>query len=155
MNVGTKAIAMTSALLFTIIVPARGVAKKPEIRVQLLNALTGKPYVGRDVQIFGDNSPSGILRAKDTLFHLQTTTGSDGIAHFRIPGALPYRILVEALQNGGCAWHGAPPIIAAKVLKSGYVGPNECASKRQSFHWKDVKPEPGEIILFVVEPRGP
>jgi hypothetical protein len=152
---GTAKTAAISALLFTAIMPAVGAAGKTEIRLRLLNALTGKPYAGRHAGLFGTNRPSGLLRAEDTLFHLQTITGPDGIAHFLIGEPLPYRLIPDVRQNGGCAWHGAPPIITSEVLRSGYVGPNECAHKNQSFHWQDVKAEPGEIILFVVEPRGP
>jgi hypothetical protein len=152
---GTAKTAAISALLFTAIMPAVGAAGKTEIRLRLLNALTGKPYAGRHAGLFGTNRPSGLLRAEDTLFHLQTKTGPDGIAHFLIGAPLPYRLIPDVRQNGGCAWHGAPPIITSEVLRSGYVGPNECAHRNQSFHWQDVKAEPGEIILFVVEPRGP
>jgi len=152
---GTAKTAAISALLFTAIMPAVGAAGKTEIRLRLLNALTGKPYAGRHAGLFGTNRPSGLLRAEDTLFHLQTKTGPDGIAHFLIGEPLPYRLIPDVRQNGGCAWHGAPPIITSEVLRSGYVGPSLCAHKNQSFHWQDVKAEPGEIILFVVEPRGP
>lgn len=146
---------MIAALLLSAIMPAAGVAEKTEVRLQLLNALTGKPYAGRHAGLFGTNTLSGLLRAEDTVFHLQTKTGPDGVAHFSVGAPLPYRLIPSALQNGGCAWHWAPPIITSEVLRFGYVGPNECARKDQSFHWQDVKAEPGEIILFVVEPRGP
>ena len=151
---GAAKTAAISALLFTAIMPAVGAAGKTEIRLRLLNALTGKPYAGRHAGLFGTNTRSG-LPDGDILFHLQTKTGPDGIAHFLIAAPLPYCLIPDVRQNGGCAWHGAPPIITSEVLRSGYVGPNECAHKNQSFHWQDVKAEPGEIILFVVEPRGP
>ncbi len=121
---GTAKTAAISALLFTAIMPAVGAAGKTEIRLRLLNALTGKPYAGRHAGLFGTNRPSGLLRAEDTLFHLQTKTGPDGIAHFLIGEPLPYRLIPDVRQNGGCAWHGAPPIITSEVLRSGYVGPS-------------------------------
>ncbi len=133
--------------------PAFQPSSKTEIRLRLINAISGKPFAGRDAQLFGTNTPSG-LPGRDILFHLQTKTGSDGVAHFFLDSPLPVRLQPEAAQNGGCAWHGAPPIMTEPVLKSGYVGPNECAKRNQPFHWQDIKAEPGEIILFVVEPRG-
>lgn len=145
---------MIAPLLFIAIMPAVGVSEKTDIRVRLINALSGKPFVGRDQQLFGTNARSGPPHG-DIVFHLQAKTGPDGIAHFLIGAPLPYRLIPTSAQTGGCAWHGAPPIVTEDVLQSGWVGPNTCARKNQSFHWQDVKAEPGEIILFVVEPRGP
>jgi hypothetical protein len=129
-------------------------SEKTEIRIRLINALSGKPFAGRNLQLFGTDTPSG-LPGKDILFHLQEKTGADGVARFFINRPLPYRLLPESAQIGGCAWHGAPPIITDQVLKSGYVGPNECARKNQRFRWQDVKAQPAEIVIFAVEPRGP
>jgi hypothetical protein len=128
-------------------------SSKTEIRVRLINAISGTPCAGRDQQLFGTNTPLG-LPGRDILFHLERKTGSDGVAHFFIDPPLPSRLLPESAQTGGCAWHGAPPIMTEQVLKSGYVGPNDCAQRNQRFHWQNIKAEPGEIILFVVEPRG-
>jgi hypothetical protein len=134
--------------------PGDAFAEKTEVRIRLINALSGKPYVGRFAGLFGTNSTGPGLHGKEILFHLETKTGADGVAHFLIAEPLPLRLILDIRLNRGCAWHGAPPVITSEVLKSGYVGPNECARKNQSFHWQDVKAEPGEIVLFVVEPPG-
>jgi len=154
MKAAVRVGAVISVLMLTAFLIAYGATEKTEIRVRLINAVSGKPFAGRDQQLFGTNTRSG-LPGKDILFHLQTKTGADGVARFFISPPLPYRLLPTSAQTGGCAWHGAPEIITEELLKSGYVGPNECAHKNQPFHWQDIKAEPGEIILFVVEPRGP
>lgn len=143
-------------LMLTAITSALGVAEKLEIRVRLIDALTGKPYAERHAELIGTNTPPGHeLHANEIAFDFQTKTGPDGVAHFQIAAPLPDWLIVEALQNSGCAWHGAPPIRTQKVLRTGYIGPNECARKNQHFRWQDIKPKPGEILIFVVEPRGP
>jgi hypothetical protein len=147
--------ASVAATLLLASVAALAVAEHVEIRVRLLNGRSGKPYAGRSVQLFGDKAKTGLLKSYNILFHLQTKTGPDGVAHFQIGPPLPYRLSLALAQNGGCAWRGAPPIITEEVLRSGFVGPNLCASENQSFHWQEVKPEPGEIILFVTEPPWP
>jgi hypothetical protein len=151
---GVISIAAAISTLLPAALIAYHASERTEIRVRLINALSGKPFAGRDQQLFGTNTPSGLPR-RDILFHLQTKTGADGVAYFFINPPLPYRLLPESAQIGGCAWHGAPPIITDQVLKLGYVGPNECARRNQKFHWQDVRAQPGEIIIFAVEPRGP
>jgi len=126
------------------------VAGKAEIRIRLINALNGKPYANRHAGLFGTN---GGMHANEILFHIETKTGHDGVAHFLLTKPLPYYLVLDIGQNDVCAWPGVPTIFSSTVLKSGYIGPNECARKNQSFHWEDVKAEPGEIILFAVEPR--
>jgi hypothetical protein len=126
-----------------------------EIRVKLLNAHSGKPYVGRNAQLFGTNSRSGLLRANDTSFHLQTRTESDGVAHFQISAPLPYRVLFYSAQANGCGPSGSGSFVTDEVLRSGIVVTNTCAGKHQKFRWQNVKAEPGEIVIFAIEPRGP
>jgi hypothetical protein len=71
-------------VLLLIVIPwVSGAAEETEIRVRLIDAHSGKPYVDRDVQVFGTNTPSG-LPGKDVLFHLQRKTGADGLAHFQM-----------------------------------------------------------------------
>ncbi len=128
------------------------VASDAVVRVKLLHAHTGRPYVNRDVQLFGARSTSGLLRAKDTVFHLQTRTGADGIALFQIP-SVPYRFLVYTAQNTGCAPNGS--FVAEDILHQGAVAKNTCPGRSRNFHWQDVKPQPGMIVIFALEPRGP
>jgi hypothetical protein len=147
--------AAVSAILLIATVGASDMAEEAEIRVRLIDAHSGKPFVGRDVQFFGTNSRSGLLKAKDTLFHLQTKTRPDGIAHFQIARPLPYRLIFYSAQANGCGPSGFASFITSEVIRSGIVVPNTCSSKRLKYDWRQSTAHPGEIIIFAVEPRGP
>lgn len=149
-----KAVAAMSALLSIAVLSAFVVAEKTEIRVRLINALTGKPYAGRDHQIFGTNTRSG-LPDGDILFHLQTKSGPDGVAHFLIGAPLPYRLLFYSAQANGCGPPGFNSFVTAEVMRTGVVVPNTCAGKHQKYDCRKVTAQPGEIVIFAVEPRGP
>ncbi len=143
-----------SAVLLISIICAFGVAQKTEIRVRLLDANNGRPYRGRDAQVFGTNSPSG-LPGKDILFHLQTQTGPDGVAHFQVSAPLPYRLLFYSAQANGGGPPGFNSFLTEAVIRSGLVVPNTCAKKHGSYNWQKVTATPGEIVIFAVEPSRP
>jgi hypothetical protein len=146
--------AKLTTLLFICTLGVLGIAGKAEIQVRLIDAHSGRPFADREVELFGTNAPSG-LNTRDTLFHLQTTTGRDGVARFLMTAPLPYWLVFYSAQANGCGPAGFNSFVAAEVMQSGIVVPNTCASKRQKFDWRKVIARPGEIIIFAVEPRGP
>ena len=152
---GTAKTAAISALLLTATSYIFGVAESTQIRVRLIDAHSGKPYAGRQAELFGTDSSSGLLKAEDTLFHLQTRTRPDGIAQFKIAIPLPHRLLFYSAQADGCGPPGFNSFVTAEVVRSGVVVPNTCAGKHQKYDWREVTARPGEIVIFAVEPRGP
>jgi hypothetical protein len=138
-------------LLLTILTGLRA-ADKTELRITLLDARSGKPYVGRDVQIFGTNATSG-LQASDLVFHLQTKTDANGSAHFDISAPLPLRFIFYSAQADCCG--PCTDFITEEVVRTGRVIPNMCARKNQKYRGQQVTAQPGEVVIFAVNPRGP
>jgi hypothetical protein len=123
-----------------------------ELRIKLLNAHTGMPYVEKGIEIFGTNAASG-LKKEDIVIDLHGTTDPNGIAHFQLHGRLPYRILYNTWQIRGCTPTGS--FITEDVIHTGIVVANTCAKKSQKFRWQDVTATPGEIVIFAIPPpRG-
>jgi len=145
-----------SALLLVFAVCGLAAGEKTEIRVRLIDVHSGKPYASRHVEIFGTNAPPGSgLHSNEIFFHLQTKTGPDGVARFQIPAPLPYRLVFNSAQANGCGPPGFASFVTAEVMRAGIVVPNTCAGKHQKYDWREVTAQPGEIVIFAVEPRGP
>jgi hypothetical protein len=134
--------------------PTAGAATRIRIDVKLLDANTGRPYVGRDVQLFGTNATSGLLKANDILFELHAKTGADGVARFDIAPPLPRSLLFTSSQAGGCGG-GSPWFVTEEVVRAGVVVPSTCSRKSAKFRWQDITAQPGEIVVPTLEPRGP
>ena len=149
----TVAPAAALLLMLSIVCPMARAGEKTEIRVRLLDAHSGKPYVNRELALFGSNSSSGMLYATDTLFELHAKTGVDGVAHFELESPLPKTLLIYSYQAGVCARSGS--FVTEEVVHNGIVTANTCAGKHQKYRWQDITAQPGEIVSFAVPPRGP
>ena len=144
------------ALLLSVALHIFGVGENTYIRVRLIDAHSGRPYRGRHVELTGTNaSPGGLLHRYEISFDLQTRTGPDGVAQFRITTLLPYRLLFYRAQANRCGPQGFNSFVTAEVMQSGVVVPNTCAGKGQKFEWREVTATPGEIVIFAVEPPRP
>jgi hypothetical protein len=132
-----------------------GMADGVEIRVKLLDAHSGKPYVKRDVEFFGTNGKHVSLTAHDIIFDRHAKTDSEGIAQFQLNAPLPSRLIFYSAQANGCGPPGFPEFVTEDVVRYGVVVENTCAGKHQRYRWQDVTARPGEIVIFAVEPRGP
>lgn len=135
------------ALLVSIATVAAFGKEKPsetEIRVRLLNAHSGKPYVGVEVELYGDNGV-GLLK-KDVAFHLRSKTDSDGIARFAVEPPLPPTFVLNIWQVNGCI--PFDNFRTEEVVRSGIVARNTCPKRK--YRWQDVKVEPGEIVIFAL-----
>lgn len=119
-----------------------------EIRVRILNAHSGKPYVGKDVRLWGAKPGAGLKR-RDIVFDLRAKTDSDGVAHFRLAPPLPPRLVPYFWQLRGCSVIPGGDLSTQKVLQSGFVGKGAnytCRIRERVLN--AVKHQPREIVLF-------
>lgn len=118
-----------------------------DVRVRVLDYRTGRPAGGRKVGLM--IVPTN---AKDGKW-VVAMTGRDGVASFRILGALPQTLRVDpeagVLANWSCTTRRVLDLSASDVLRRGFVG--ELTNHPFCRHHTSSTPvpRPGEIVVYI------